>query len=154
MHILPQHILAATDLSEASEPALRHASALAEALGTRITLLHVYDPTPLVPPVALPPPRAVEERLAEEMRERIAKSLHALRGRLFPPVVRVEEVVHRAPSPAAAIVEEARRRDVDLVVLGTHGRTGLTHVLVGSVAERVVRHSPVPVLTVRAPLAD
>ncbi len=152
MNELPHHILAATDLSKASEPALRHATALAQALGARFTLLHVFDPTPLVPPIALPPPRAVEEQLAEEMRRRIEEALAKLRARLFPENLQVETVVLRAANPAAAIVEEAERRDADLIVLGTHGRTGLTHVLVGSVAERVVRHSPVPVLTVRAPL--
>ncbi len=150
----PRHILAATDLSRASEPALRQAAALAEALGAKVTLLHVFDPTPLVPPVALPPPRALEEKLAEEMRERIAKELHRLRERLLPPDLEVEEAVLRASSPAAAIIEQAEQRGADLIVLGTHGRTGLTHVLVGSVAERVVRHSPVPVLTVRAPAQD
>ncbi len=150
----PRHILAATDLSKASEPALQQAAGLAEALGAKVTLLHVFDPTPLVPPVALPPPRALEEKLAEEMRERIAEELHKLRERVLPADLEVEEVVLRASSPAAAIIEQAEQRNADLIVLGTHGRTGLTHVLVGSVAERVVRHSPIPVLTVRAPVRD
>jgi nucleotide-binding universal stress UspA family protein len=139
-------ILVGIDFSETSEQALELAIELAIRNGAGLTLLHVYQ----VPGFAFPetivpaPPEMLDRMIADERAglERLADRARA-RG------VRAE--VEQVPgAPATEIVERAGR-DCDLVVVGTHGRTGIRHALLGSVAERVVRRSPVPVLTVRAP---
>ncbi|MGE0792173.1 MAG: universal stress protein [Sandaracinaceae bacterium] len=148
------HILVPTDFSEASRLAIRAARMLAERLGARITLLHVHDPDALRPPahVAMSPDRqhdldaevrAAGERRLDEIRDEVAKS-----------VKRVDTEVVDHPSAANAIVEQAEELGADLVVIATHGRTGLKHLLIGSVAERVVRHCSVPVLTLRSHAED
>ncbi len=120
-------ILFATDFSETSAAAARTALDYARRLGARLHLLHVTwvgtDPT--VPP-ALP-------ALAREL------------GDGVPVVTAVE-----SGAPAAQIVRYAERKGIDLIVLGTHGRSGVSRALLGSVAERVVRTAPCPVLTVPA----
>lgn len=144
---LPAHILVATDLSDASSPALSKALDFAQRLGAKLTLIHVFDPAPLVPPIAIPAPRGLEASLEKEMAERIQKELETLRNtRLAGTDAAV--VLEKHPNPALAICEYAAKHGVDLIVVGTHGRTGISHVLIGSVAERVVRHAKVPVLTV------
>jgi universal stress protein A len=130
---LVREILVATDFSESSDAAARTALAYARHFGARLHVLHVVwvasDPTM--------PPRLV--KLAEEFRQTV-------------PVVTAVE----SGAPAAEIVGYAGRSHIDLIVLGTHGRTGVTWTLLGSVAERVVRTAPCPVLTVpitRPPIA-
>jgi len=118
-------ILFATDFSESAEAAAPVARDYARHLGARLHLLHVSWPgtDPVVPPLL--------SKLAEELAAEV-------------PVVTAVE----SGAPAARIVAYAERYRVDLIVLGTHGRTGVTRALLGSVAERVVRTAPCPVLTV------
>lgn len=145
---LPTHILVATDFSEASSTALSAAAAQAKAAGSKLTLIHVYDPTPMVPPAAIPTPRKMEDSIAHEMAERVQSELERVRREHLSEVDDVELVALRHANAAYAICEHADNHGVELIVLGTHGRTGLSHLLIGSVAERVVRHAHVPVLTV------
>jgi nucleotide-binding universal stress UspA family protein len=134
-------ILHATDFSEHSESAFRLACALARDYAAPLVLLHVHSPfvaygDGLV--AALPPDYT--ERLRED-----------LRG-LDPHDPRV--VIERRlieGDPAAEVLRVARESGCDLIVLGTHGRTGLGRLLMGSVAEAVVRKAPCPVLTVKTP---
>ncbi|MFW6051678.1 MAG: universal stress protein [Myxococcota bacterium] len=148
---LPAHILVATDFSEASQPAMEAAAAQAKAAGSRLTLLHVFDPTPMIPPAAIPAPRKMEESIAQELQERVDQELARLRGEVFSDVADVETKAVRHANAAFAICDYAEKNGVDLIVVGTHGRTGLSHLLIGSVAERVVRHARCPVLTVPSP---
>jgi nucleotide-binding universal stress UspA family protein len=141
-----QRILAPTDFSPGAEQALRWAMGLAARFGARVTLLHVLDLSlgalaGLSPEVAAMP-ATIE--LAERVRAEVEEQMRELTAR-FPDAV----VVLREGTPRAAILEVAKEIGADLIVMGTHGRTGLAKVLFGSVAEHVVRHSPVPVLTVR-----
>ena len=142
-------ILVATDFSPDSERALETAVEYARRFDAEVVLLHAYHvDIPLASPnlmggVALPP------GLFEQMREQAQKRLEELAQTVRSSGVRVRGVAVAEPA-SFAVVAEAERLPADLVVIGTRGNTGLKHVLLGSVAERVVRMSPCPVLTVKA----
>lgn len=123
---MAREILLATDFSEPSRAAARVAVEYARRFGARLHLLHVVSPT------TDPAPRPTLEHLAEEL------------GREVPVVT---AVVSGLPV-AEEIVRYARTHRIDLIVVGTHGRTGPSRLLLGSVAERVVRTAPCPVLAV------
>jgi nucleotide-binding universal stress UspA family protein len=139
------HILVPTDGSAGSDAAAAYACDLAVALGARLTLLHVFT----APTVLLPD--AVYAATPEELRPLEEACLAKLRG-LADELARPElaiDVEAVEGNPTERIVETAKLRLVDLIIMGTHGRTGLSHLLLGSVAERVIRSAPCPVLTVR-----
>jgi nucleotide-binding universal stress UspA family protein len=137
-----QKILVPFDFSEHSEKAFRWASALAEKWEARVHLFHVVQP-PTYPPMmaGLMDPTQFEAGLRDDAARRLRDI--AARERK----VRIETEV-RLGEPFHDICKAAKEGGFDLVVMGSHGRTGLAHVLLGSVAERVVRHSPCPVLVV------
>jgi len=147
-----QKILAPTDFSPASALALDAAAMLAKQFGASIVLLYVYDPTLLSPLYALPGAGAVLEATprAPEFEESIRREMTRLRAERLDGVPEVDFVIKQHPNAAEGICEAAGEHGADLVVLSTHGRTGLAHMLIGSVAERVVRHAPCPVLTLRS----
>jgi len=133
-------ILFATDFSLASDAALTHAEALAKASGARLLIVHVEEP-----PLAYGGGE-LYYGLPEPSSERIQKMLEDVRPK--DPSV---HFVHRLTmgDPAAEIVRIAGDEKAEMVVLGTHGRTGLSRLLMGSVAEAIVRKSPCPVLVYR-----
>jgi nucleotide-binding universal stress UspA family protein len=141
-------ILAPTDFSAHAENAVRYACGLAQRLGAELHLLHVLSelvptgPDPLLTPVL--PPEFYQEAEAQS-REELGKLLQGSWG-----TPRAVEVAVRWDSPVEGIVAYAREAAIELIVIGTHGRTGLSHVLLGSVAERIVREAPCPVLTIRS----
>ena len=143
-----RRILAPTDFSAHAENAVRYACGLAERLGAELHLLHVLSeivptgPDPLLTPV-LPP---------DFYRDSEAQSRRALESLLDPSWGRPEavEVAIRWAGPVEGVVDYAHDTAIDLIVIATHGRTGLSHVLLGSVAERIVREAPCPVLTIRS----
>ena len=142
-------ILVPVDFSPHAEHALDMAVDLAAKLGTRtIHLIHVHHPPPMPTPLpgSGPSHQEVEERVLEDA----ASALEALSKRVERASIGVERAVY-VGSPAEIICAQAAARGADLLVMGTRGRTGLRHVLLGSVAERTVAHAPCPVLTVRAP---
>src|SRR5262249_54221559 len=137
------------DFSETSLAAEQQAEALARATGAALVFAHVVDDTPfmLVDSAAYLPPSALEQyeavarqhldaRVEEAKKTGFAVGGQLLRGR-----------------PDQGILNAAQELGVDLIVMGTHGRSGVRHLLLGSVAERVVRSAPIPVMTVRAPVA-
>jgi len=140
-----QTLLVPHDFSDDAAAALEAAVELARRLGAQLHLLHVYQqPVDVLSPygVAVPPNVGPELRAAAQSRlQKIAARISDLR---------VELHVAEGP-PALVIAEQAQTLGVDLVVMGTHGRTGLRHLLLGSVAERTMRSAPCPVLTVKAP---
>ena len=140
-----RRILVPHDFSEHATRALRLAAELAHAHGGRLLVLHVI--TPYHPATALPEEGVAwfpEPDLITSERQRLEQLVaRTVRGRNAPSVackVVIGDPFHR-------ITDAARR--VDAVVMATAGRTGLSHLLIGSVAEKVVRHAPVPVLTLR-----
>lgn len=146
---LAQHILVATDFSEASAHAHEAGAALAKASGAKVTLLHIYDLTSLAPPAAIPRPQRVEHSIETEMRRTIDKELQRIACETFAGVSKVEPVARVHRHAAIGMCEYAEKHQVDVIVLGTHGRSGLTRFFIGSVAEKVVRRAPCSVLAVR-----
>jgi nucleotide-binding universal stress UspA family protein len=138
-------ILAPTDFSEHSALALDTAMELAQPGGT-VILCHIVDDAPLTYGyigVAVPTQEMLS-RLAQEAE----RELQAFKPKVAKQDVLLERrVVHG--NPYMEIVRLAEEEGVDLIVLGTHGRTGLKHFLIGSVAEKVLRKAPCPVLVVR-----
>jgi nucleotide-binding universal stress UspA family protein len=145
--MLPIHtILHPTDFSEPSDNAFHLACALARDYNAKLILLHVAVLTSGVYGEALIPPPSP---IAEE--EELARRLQQLRPP--NPSISVEHLLEEG-APAAEILRVAEDHHVDLIVMGTHGRTGLRRLLMGSVAEQVVRKARCPVLTVKLPFAE
>jgi universal stress protein A len=137
------HILAPTDFSASAIQAVTAAFELAQTFGAKLSLLHVIEV----------PAYAIEVALPLEALERDARRELAL---LLPEAEAAHMDVTRLVDvgvPYQKIVETATAEQVDLIVMATHGRTGLSHLVLGSVAERMVRLAPCPVLTIR-PLGD
>jgi nucleotide-binding universal stress UspA family protein len=138
-------ILFASDLSKASSKAFAAALALAKTTRASLTILNVL--TPLTPMI---PGRAVElERLNREMKLESQRRLTELTARAKTSGIRAASVMVEG-EPARQIVRVARSKRADLIVVGTHGRTGLDKFFLGSVAQRVVTTAPCPVMTVRS----
>jgi nucleotide-binding universal stress UspA family protein len=137
-----KHILACIDFSEQSTRSLAEVGEYARTYGSRVTLLHIADPRAFVPPQAVLEPASVTDRSSHEAALRQLQGAH-LAG-IDSKVAVVED--HAA---ARAICDYATNHDVDLIVVGSHGRGGMERWLIGSVAERVVRHATVNVFVVR-----
>jgi len=136
-------ILAPTDLSELSAVGVRYALELGRAVGAAVTVYHAIGTEELMGQDYLRPLPPV----LETYESALARFLEDHCRDLLPLVE-----VHTKVEIGAAdinIVEEAKKGGADLIVISTHGRTGLSHVLVGSVTERVVRHAPCPALSIR-----
>ena len=142
------HILAPTDFSDYSKKTISDAFELARTFGATLTLLHVIEPPPY--PIEGFAPSAVGADLLGDLEQQASTEL----AQVLPDAQEAKVEVTRAVaigSPSQKIVETAEAEHVDLIVMATHGRTGLSHLLIGSVAERVVRTAPCPVLTIRPP---
>lgn len=145
-----KHILVPTDFSATSDAALEHARALASAFGSELSLVHVFEDPLLSGAVTaeafVPEAPEVRDALMKEAQTRLT---HRIRPDDRETLRATGEII--TGSPATAIADHAARVGADLIVMGTHGRGGVSHLLLGSVAERVVRMAPCPVLTVRGP---
>jgi universal stress protein A len=138
-----KRILAPTDLSELSVAGVSYALELGRAVGAAVTVYHAIGTEELMgqdylrplPPVL----ETYESALARFLKDHCPDLL---------PLVEVHTKVEIGVADIN-IVEEAKKEATDLIVISTHGRTGLSHILVGSVTERVVRHAPCPVLSIR-----
>jgi nucleotide-binding universal stress UspA family protein len=142
-----QTLLVPIDFSGHSGAALDLAIELARPAQGRIHLLHAYEiPLGTLPPYGVTLPESMLVDVRDAAARRIEKAARKVED------AGLECNTHVLHAPAAdAIVEAARTLSVDLIVMGTRGLTGFKHALLGSVAERVVRTAPCPVLTVRAP---
>jgi nucleotide-binding universal stress UspA family protein len=143
--MLPKVILVPTDLSENAEEALDYACELARTLGAKLHLLHVVA----VPVVGVPElGMALTSTMIDQMVVDNQKALDALAARKCT-LADVAPTILRTGDARDVINQTAKEIGADLIVVGTHGRRGVTRVLLGSVAETVVRTAPCPVLTVR-----
>lgn len=142
LHI--QEILVPTDFSEHSDRALKHALLVAEQFGAGITLLHVVEPPvgfPDLPDLGAIPP--------DVFRIPVEQSMARLCTREQLRAPRLRQTMILRGNPAEKIIEAAVEQHSDLLVLATHGRTGLARILLGSTAEKIIRHAPCPVLVIR-----
>jgi nucleotide-binding universal stress UspA family protein len=139
-----RHILVPTDFSAPSQQALTYAFELAQKVGAKLSLLHVIEVPVYAIEVSLP-----LQDLEQDARRGLA--------RVLPEAAAAHVDVTRLVAmgvPYEQILATATAEQVDLIVMATHGRTGLRHLAMGSVAERVVRMAPCPVLTIRSPGKD
>jgi nucleotide-binding universal stress UspA family protein len=138
-------ILHPTDFSEHSECAFRMACMLARGYDASLIVLHVAAPPVIVYGQGVLPaaPEEHQAKLREQLQQLIAKE----------PTVRAEHRLAQGDA-AAEILRVAQETKCDMIVMGTHGRTGLSRLVMGSVAERVVRSALCPVVTVKAPLLE
>ncbi|MBI5101775.1 MAG: universal stress protein [Nitrospirae bacterium] len=135
-------ILYSTDGSLHSEKALKEAVNMAKTCGTKLYVITVVDVNPEYATMA---PNVIEraEKEAGELLEEVRKCA-AKEG------IDVELIMHEGDEPWKFIVEEAKEKNVDMIVMGSHGRTGLARLLMGSVTEKVIGHAPCKVLVVPA----
>jgi nucleotide-binding universal stress UspA family protein len=139
--IAMKKVLVPIDFAEASDAALIYARNLAKTFGADLHEMHVMENL-FLRPIANNP-MAIEAGIASRLSERITpddrQKLHAV------------AVMRKSDTPSEEIVRYAGQEGIDLIVMGTHGRVKVAHLLMGSVAEKVVRTAPCPVLTVRHP---
>ena len=140
-----KEILVPIDFSDCSKQALQAAVPFARQFGAELELVHVVSPYYAFDPNGLSDYPEFEPRLVESAKN----CLDELARSVATPEVAVKTHV-RCGRPATEIVEAAREAGADLIIISTHGYSGLKHVLLGSTAENVVRHASCPVLTVRA----
>lgn len=145
-----KRVLCPVDFSESANHALDYALELSSLFKAELLLLHVIDVQFLSPYVVsdLPAVTPGIDQIREQAEKDLAAILQSCNERY--PHVQVRTLLTQG-APFVRIVETARSEKTDLIVMGTHGRTGLSHLLIGSVAERVVRKAPCPVLTVKKP---
>ena len=139
-----KNILYATDFSSHSNQAYFHAVALAEGHGARLTILHVCASRPVVLGEGMLPATGAENQDIEYWKRQLEQIRPVNDG------IQVCHVILEG-SPAEEIIRYATDQGIDLIVMGTHGRTGLERLLMGSVAEQVVRGAPCSVLVVKMP---
>ena len=142
-----QNILVPSDFSECSDAAVRYGLELARKFDATLHLLHVVQDPITVPWAAegfAVPMLEVVEQWQKQAEERLMAAIPAADRRFV-------QVGSAVAAPYPEILRFAAERDIDLIVMGTHGRGGVSHLLLGSIAEKVVRRAPCPVLTVRYP---
>ena len=143
-----KRIMVASDLSKVSRGALNTAIVFAQPKGAELIILHVLVPiAPFVPEQLIQP--GILETIEVDARRRAEQQLARLAAAARKTGVRVK-VILLSGDPADQIIRAARKHRADLIVVGTHGRRGLSKMMLGSVAERVLRTAPCPVVTVRS----
>ena len=140
-------VLVATDFAPSAEAAWSRAVDLARVHGGELLLLHVYVELPAYPEIAA---AAEVQRIYEEQRQWVQRALDERVARANATGIRARAVLRVGP-PADTICQAAADERCDLIVVGTHGHRGLERLVLGSVAERVVRDAPCPVLVVKTP---
>ena len=146
-----KNILVPTDFGEAADAALSYARALARAFGGTLHVLHVTDNISARAVAG----EAYSSKLFTDLQHDIEEAAHQRLDECLidndPNPVPTKPVIVMSTTPAVEIVRYAQQANVDLIVMGTHGRGAVARLLIGSVAERVVRIAPCPVLTVHHP---
>jgi nucleotide-binding universal stress UspA family protein len=144
-----RNVLVATDFSEPSDVAVTYGRVLAQAFDARLHLLHIVPEAMALPWAAATDGTSLSD-IQQQWEKEAAERLRAAAPGDLSAAGRVT-LATRAGDPVQGITGYAKDHDIDLVIIGTHGRGFVAHVFLGSVAERVVRFAPCPVLTVRHP---
>lgn len=147
-----QKVLCPVDYSRHSAHALEYAGHIAAAFGARLDILHLWDRPHYVSPEAIVEhPSGQKQSLADLIATEARSEMQEFMARVtLPEGVTVEQRL-QSGEPCATILAELARGGHDLIVMGTHGRTGFRRLILGSVTEKIVRLSPIPVITVPAP---
>lgn len=143
-----EHLLATIDFSTCSKKALDYAVHLAQKMKGRLALLHVFESPFFYPAETSLGAYPEIYQWLQDFKQDELKKLNALTDQVRKEGIPVESIFKEGV-PSVEIIRTAKEIGADLIVLGTHGRRGLSHVVMGSVAERVVREAPCPVFVVR-----
>jgi len=144
-----RRILVPIDYSEHSRAALSYGVEFARNFGASLDIVHVWDrPTYLTDAVMVQRPGEAHKPLGELIRENAQRDMDEFLGQVSLPSDLSTSSRLLSGEPASALLAELKKGEHDLVILSTHGRTGFAHLLLGSIAEKLVRLSPIPVLTV------
>ena len=143
-----RRILYPSDFSPASRPAFKRAVELARSLRSQLLIVHVMSPPPIIGEGYMTP--ETMDVLLQSQRHVAQRQLRVLVARAKRAGVRASGLLVETGMPHEQIVRVARRKRADMIAMGTHGRTGLTRLLLGSVAARVIATAKCPVLTVHA----
>ncbi len=143
-------ILVATDFGEAADAALAYGRELARAFNAELEVIHVVENV-LTRGFGAEGYVASYPELQQEVEDAADRQLTTMLSAEDRQMLRAKTLLLKSNSPAFTIVGYAKENGVDLIIMGTHGRGAIAHLLMGSVAERVVRTAPCPVLTVRHP---
>ena len=142
-----QRVMVPIDFSKESTLAAKFAASLAQEYHAKLYVIHVLDPLPLNLKAYYPDLADVTKKRDEQA----AKDLE----KVIPQAVRekadVEFLLETGTPTYDIIAQRAKELDIDVIVISTHGRSGLGHILLGSVAEKVIRHAPCPVFVIRNP---
>ena len=142
-------VLVPIDFSDYSKSALRYAVNFAKSFSAEIILIYVVEPI-IYPPdfsmgqIAMPTINTDWDNRAKEELDKLAKSENIGNGKV--------KTIIKTGKPFAEIIETAKEEDIDLIIIATHGHSGVEYILFGSTAEKVVRKAPCPVLTLREPI--
>jgi universal stress protein A len=147
--VVLKKILVATDFGEASDAALSYGRELARTFGATLQVLHVVEN--VISRYATEFALVAYPEVQAQVEDAARKHLDGLLSEEDREKLRATPVILTSMSTASAIVDYAKEERVDLIIVGTHGRGAVAHLLLGSVAERVVRGAPCPVLVVRSP---
>lgn len=142
-------ILLPVDFSDCSRAALRHATFIGDEFGSEIHVLHVWDIPGHLRPDLTVWTGDISASLHEHARQEAEQALEDFAKDTGVAGRRGLTLETASGPPASTVVAKAEEGAYDLIVMGTHGRTGLSHLVLGSIAEHVVRHAQCPVLTVR-----
>ncbi|MDI6778999.1 MAG: universal stress protein [Bacteroidota bacterium] len=143
-----EKILVPIDFSDYSKNALKYAVPFAKQFGAEILLLYVVEPT--IYPADFGFGQVGFPSIEEEMRKKGTEELEKLAANEIQDIVKWQIIIEMG-KPFTEINRVAKEKNVDLIIIATHGHTGIEHVLFGSTAEKVVRKAPCPVLTIRTP---
>ncbi|MBT8368244.1 MAG: universal stress protein [Deltaproteobacteria bacterium] len=135
-----EKILAAVDGSPFSDAVVDQAISLGGICHSQIFVISVVD--------LFPEQMEVAPTLVEKMSEEVRQHLDQAKAKVDKAKIPCETIVHMGGAPHEFIVQEARDRKIDLILMGTHGRSGLKRILLGSVAQNVIAHAPCPVMVV------
>ncbi|HEX7837628.1 MAG TPA: universal stress protein [Kofleriaceae bacterium] len=144
-----QRILVPLDHSPGLSRVLDYAGAIARGMGAQLTLLHVYEPPNemigIVPGATVGGEIAAERRTGATLLEEAVEILRA------DGIAPADTLLERASPTSQAIIDRAQRGGFDLIIMGTHARKGVSRLVLGSIAESVLRDAPCPVLTIHLP---
>lgn len=146
-----KHILIPTDGSKPAGKAAKQGIALAKSLGATLTTLHVAPEFQMVVDegFVMPNIEDMKKRFDAQTLRQAQKIVDAIAAEAKAARVKCETVVARGARPYETVLQHARKAKCDLIVMGSHGRTGLAHILLGSETSKVLTHSKIPVLVVR-----
>ena len=146
-----KHLLLPTDGSKLSDRAVQRGVELAEAIGARVTAVHVIPEFQMMADESFALPASVElkTRYEKEAKARAVRLLEKIAGRARAAGVKYDSVVIVGQTPYQHIIETAKKRKCDLIMMASHGRRGISALLLGSETSKVLTHSKIPVLVVR-----